>query len=69
MWGGMSMRDDGTEVNPDLIAKPGLCVSCRKDDRLGQDVLCVLTRADQQGEETLERDAFEPRVGKTRTGG
>lgn len=25
-------RDDGTEVNPNLIAKPSLCVSCRKDD-------------------------------------
>ena len=62
MWGGKFMRDDGTEINPDLIAKPSLCVSCRKDDRPDQDVLCVLTRADQEGEEPFECDAFEPRT-------
>ena len=25
-------RDDGTEINPSLIVKPSLCVSCKKDD-------------------------------------
>ena len=24
--------DDGTEINPDLIAKPSLCASCEKDE-------------------------------------
>jgi len=23
--------DDGNQINPDLIGKPDLCVSCRKD--------------------------------------
>ena len=58
------MRDDGTEINPDLIAKPSLCVSCRKDGLPGEEVLCVLMRADQQGEPTFECDAFEPRSGE-----
>jgi hypothetical protein len=24
--------DDGTEIHPDIIAKPSLCASCAKDD-------------------------------------
>jgi len=37
-------HDDGTEVNPDLIPKPDLCISCRKDGIAGkEDVLCILT--------------------------
>ena len=62
----MFMRDDGTEINPDLIAKPSLCVSCKKDGLPSEEVLCVLTRADQQGEPTFECDAFEPRSGGLR---
>ena len=23
--------DDGTEINPDLVPKPDLCISCKKD--------------------------------------
>jgi hypothetical protein len=40
-------RDDGTEINPNLIRKPGLCVSCRKDDDPQEEILCTLVRADQ----------------------
>lgn len=58
-WG--FFRDDGTEINPDLIAKPGLCVSCRKDEDPNEETLCVLTRADQQGEEEFKCFAFEPK--------
>jgi hypothetical protein len=68
MWGGQFIRDDGTKINPDLIAKPSLCVSCRKDERPDQYVLCVLTRADQQGEREFECDAFEPRTGSASIG-
>ena len=40
--------DDGTEVNPDLIAKPSLCTSCAKDDVPSEEPLCALTnRANQ----------------------
>ena len=43
--------DDETEINPDLVPKPDLCVSCRKDGQPGkEEILCNLTRADQQGE-------------------
>jgi len=51
-------RDDGTEINPDLIAKPSLCVSCRKDQDPNEETLCTSTRADQQGEEEFECFAF-----------
>ncbi len=44
-------HDDGTAINPYLIRKPGLCITCRKDDDPQEEILCTLTRADQQGEE------------------
>jgi hypothetical protein len=55
-------RDDGTEIDPDLIAKPSLCVSCRKDDDPDEEIPCTLARADQQGEEEFECFAFEPKA-------
>ena len=42
--------DDGTEINPDLVAKPSLCTSCKKDDDQSPVHLCDLNRLDQQGE-------------------
>lgn len=33
--------DVGTEVNPDLIAKPSLCTSCAKDDNPSEEPLCA----------------------------
>ncbi len=41
-------NDDGTEFNPDLIPKPGLCVACANDDTSDEMMLihCNLTRAD-----------------------
>jgi hypothetical protein len=43
--------DDGNEINPDLIPKPDLCVSCEKDVLGGEEeLLCNLNRADQQGD-------------------
>lgn len=54
-------RDDGTEINPDLIAKPSLCVSCWKDQDPNEEILCTLTRADQQGGEEFGGFAFEPK--------
>lgn len=58
-WG--FFRDDGTEINPGLIAKPSLCVSCRKYDDPNEEIPCTLTRADQQGEEEFRCFAFEPK--------
>ena len=55
-------HDDGTEVNPDLIPKPSLCVSCRKDGLPGEEeVLCNLNRMDQQGEDDFQCGAYEPK--------
>ena len=54
--------DDGNEINPDLIPKPDLCITCKKDGQSGQEeILCNLTRADQQGEGEFRCDAYEPR--------
>ena len=41
-------HDDGTEFNPDLMPKPSLCATCKKDDQPDQEVLCNLNRADQE---------------------
>ena len=41
------MNDDGTEFNPDLIPKPDLCITCKKDGLTGkEEILCNLNRAD-----------------------
>lgn len=53
-------RDDGTEINPDLIPKPSLCVSCKKDNDPDEETLCILTRADQQDEAKFICEAYEP---------
>jgi len=54
-------HDDGTEINPDLIVKPSLCVSCKKDDDPSEEILCILTRADQVNEKEFRCDAFDPK--------
>ena len=51
--------DDGTPVNPDLVPKPALCVTCIHDDDPRQEILCSLTRIDQQGEKDFRCDAYE----------
>ncbi len=55
--------DDGIEINPDLVPKPDLCISCKKDGQPGEEeILCNLTRADQQGEEEeFYCEAYEPK--------
>ena len=53
-------HDDGTEVNPDLIPKPDLCITCKKDGQGGEeDILCALNRMDQQGEDDFKCGAYE----------
>ena len=53
--------DDGEELNPDLISKPALCVSCVKDDDPSQEMLCNLNRLDQQDEDDFKCFAYEPK--------
>jgi hypothetical protein len=55
-------NDDGTEINADLVPKPGLCLTCRKDNAAGkEEILCILTRNDQKGDEEFECGAYEPK--------
>ena len=54
-------HDDGTEVNPDLLPKPSLCISCRKDGLPNEEILCNLNRMDQQGNEEFKCEAYEPK--------
>jgi len=54
--------DEGTEINPDLIPKPDLCITCKKNNLSGkQEILCNLTRADQQGHAEFRCEAYEPK--------
>ena len=54
--------DDGTEISPDLVPKPDLCISCKKNGQPGEeDILCNLTRTNQQGEQDFHCDAYEHR--------
>ncbi|MBN2290850.1 MAG: hypothetical protein JXM70_00405 [Pirellulales bacterium] len=50
--------DDGNELNPDLVAKPSLCVSCAKDGDPNEEILCTLNRLDQQDEDDFKCEAF-----------
>lgn len=53
--------DDGNKINPSLVKKPGLCLICKKDenDNPMENILCLMTRHDQQGEEEFICEAFE----------
>jgi hypothetical protein len=54
--------DEGNEINPDLISKPDLCITCKKNGLSGEEeILCNLTRADQQGQDEFICDAYEPK--------
>ena len=39
--------DDGTEIVPDLVPKPSLCFSCKRDNDPNEENLCTLNRLDQ----------------------
>ena len=52
--------DDGAEINPNLISKPDLCVSCKEDGQpVEEENLCNLTRTDQRGEDEFQCEAYE----------
>ena len=52
--------DDGTKVDPNLVDKPSLCISCSKNDDPNEETICTLTRIDQQGEKEFICDAYSP---------
>ncbi len=52
-------NDDGTEYNPDLFPLPNLCMSCKKREDPNEEIVCNLTRMDQQGEPEFKCFAYE----------
>lgn len=52
-------NDDGTPINPALVPKPSLCVTCRLDNDPNEEICCTLTRADQQGEVEFRCEAYK----------
>jgi len=55
-------NDDGTKINPELVPKPGLCLTCKKDDAgESEEILCIMNRHDQMGEKDFQCGAYEPK--------
>ena len=55
--------DDGTKINPELVTKSSLCITCRKNDVGGkEEILCILNRIDQKGEKDFQCEAYEPKL-------
>ncbi len=52
--------DNGEKLNPNLISKPDLCTTCRKDDDdEEEEILCNLNRLDQANENEFICYAYE----------
>ena len=51
--------DDGNELNTDLIPKPQLCLSCKKNDDPNEHFLCGMTRLDQKDDEAFICYAYD----------
>ena len=51
--------DDGNKLNPDLIPKPDLCLSCTKNEDPNEEILCTLNRLDQAGDDEFVCYAYE----------
>ena len=54
-------NDDGTKIEPDLVPKPSLCLTCKKDDSSNEEPMCILNRNDQIGEPDFKCGAYEPK--------
>lgn len=59
IWG--LFDDDGYEIKPELIKKPSLCLTCRKniDSDFEEQILCNLNRNDQRDSKTFKCGAYE----------
>jgi len=53
--------DDGTKIDPNLIPKPGLCISCIHDDDPSEEMLCTMNRMDQTNESEFKCGAYKPK--------
>lgn len=54
--------DDGYTINADLINKPSLCLTCINDEDPGEEMLCNLTRYDQQEEVDFQCFAYKKKT-------
>ena len=55
--------DEGNELNPDLIKMPSLCITCKFKDDPEEEILCTLTRFDQEEDGTFVCHAYVPKYG------
>ena len=52
-------NDDGTKINPSLILKPSLCITCKKDEMEGEEeILCLLNRNDQKDKKEFRCSSY-----------
>ena len=51
--------DDGTKIDPNLVSKPGLCISCIHDDDPSEEMLCTMNRIDQKNESEFKCGAYK----------
>jgi len=54
--------DNGKEYNPDIYLTPNLCILCKKRDDPKEQIVCNLTRMDQQGEKDFICYAYQKKV-------
>jgi hypothetical protein len=52
-------NDDGNALDQELVTKPALCLSCRKDNDPQEEELCMLTRMDNIDGEEFVCGAYE----------
>lgn len=53
-------KDDGSRINPEQVPKPVLCDTCKRDGiNKEEEILCILTRSDQDGEKNFKCAAYE----------
>lgn len=52
-------NDDGTEIDPDLLSNPDLCLVCKKQDDQNEEIFCILNRIDQRNDDNFNCHAFE----------
>jgi hypothetical protein len=50
---------EGGEINPDLVTKPTLCISCTKNDDPSEEVFCILNRLGQEETEIFHCNAYK----------
>lgn len=54
-------HDDGTEINPDLVPVPGMCLVCKKwnNGDPEEEILCKLNQIDHMKSDDFECYEFE----------